>query len=1348
MLASSFLDPVLGLDVHFEMVPTPVPVPTPIPNPFIGLVFDPLGLAAGIALGAVIGAVVGAPFQGPVLYWTLFPATNTGTEARHVPGHFIIPPGTVWAPFPKTPKPVIRPGETPTPGLPVKPENDAVVITGSKTVTVMGSNAVRLGDLALSCSEPLRLPSSVVLAIPKGAPILIGGPMSLDIMSAIMASLRTRFVSDSLHALVSRLSPGRLRNLLHRAVCFFTGHPVDVASGKVMTEFVDIELPGPLPLKVERIYSSAFASRPGPLGHGWSLSLDQAVWRERGKVVLLGEDGREIEFDTFDFPQHRIEAGQRVYNPIERLTLHCEKEETWRVVDHEGVTREFAPVPGRDDGRSMIQKVRSRCGYHEIGFHYGVEGGSRGPARGQLEWVRDSGGRFVHLRWDALGRVTELHLPQPHGEGFYRHRRYEYDAAGDLVQVTDSLGHAWRFAYVTHLLTQETDRNGLSFYFLYDGLGEDAWCVRTWGDGGIYDHVLRYDKRKKITYVTNSLGHTTQYHMNVVGQVVKIVDPLGGETKYEYDSVTLLPTRVVDGNSRQWLIAYDERGNLAQRTGPDGTTLELTHEHDRTTSATLSDGRAWRWTYDSSGRLTSHTDPAGYRTVWRHTGGNLTSQLEGLGKETRLSYDGQGNLALREQSGRGREQWRHDALGRAVLIADDVGALQRRHLDLEGRLRRIEEPDGNVIDVGLDAEGRIMSARDGDRRVTFTYCGRGRIATRQQGPSLLRFEYDTEDRLTTIFDEHGRSYRYELDERGQIVAEHDWGGRTRRYERDPVGQLLRVDRPAGRWQQYERDPIGRITSVTYSDGDASMFEYDAGGRLVAARNSSCAVELERDVLGRIVREHQDELWIASNFDERHDRTSMSTSMGAVVAIERDVAGNVSSLDYRKHETIWHAKYQRQAGLPTTIARPGVVEHRAYDTQHRLRRAHVVASSGMSRIIDHFWGTAFRLTARADSWGTETATFEHDERHWLIRARWADGTEEGRLPDAAGEIFRSADRRDRSYGSSGELLEASTPNGHEQREYDDEGYLLARIDADGSIWRYTWSHAGNLQQVELPDGRVVAFAYDPFSRRVTKSADGRETRFLWDGDLLACELTGSESVVAWVYEPGTDRPLARVGPQGVESVVTDHIGTPLTLYDAIGSPTWQAHVSTWGSATISGRRTHCPFRWPGQYEDEETGLHYNRFRYYDPWAGQYISPDPVRLAGGLRLYGYPLDPLVLYDFLGLGEGLVEIFRAVSQGELADINNVGFYRNAPGVSAGKYFAYTLEEAMAEARMLHGLDGGHYTVTSTLVPQRFFDKNIHHVTVDGGVRTAHIGDAFEFDLIRISKKNGVTVHSQTCP
>ncbi|WP_211241467.1 RHS repeat-associated core domain-containing protein [Cystobacter fuscus] len=75
--------------------------------------------------------------------------------------------------------------------------------------------------------------------------------------------------------------------------------------------------------------------------------------------------------------------------------------------------------------------------------------------------------------------------------------------------------------------------------------------------------------------------------------------------------------------------------------------------------------------------------------------------------------------------------------------------------------------------------------------------------------------------------------------------------------------------------------------------------------------------------------------------------------------------------------------------------------------------------------------------------------------------------------------------------------------------------------------------------------------------------------------------------------------------------------------------------------------HCPWRWPGQYEDEETGLLYNRFRYYDAYAGRYISQDPLGLAAGPSLYGYPEDPLSATDPLGLSKKPCnEVYRELS------------------------------------------------------------------------------------------------------
>jgi RHS repeat-associated protein len=90
-----------------------------------------------------------------------------------------------------------------------------------------------------------------------------------------------------------------------------------------------------------------------------------------------------------------------------------------------------------------------------------------------------------------------------------------------------------------------------------------------------------------------------------------------------------------------------------------------------------------------------------------------------------------------------------------------------------------------------------------------------------------------------------------------------------------------------------------------------------------------------------------------------------------------------------------------------------------------------------------------------------------------------------------------------------------------------------------------------------------------------------------------------------------------------------------MLDERGKTAWSADIDVYGELqNVVGERGACPFRWPGQYEDEETGLYYNRFRYYDPEAGGYVSQDPIGLKGGPALYAYVTNPLAALDPLGL------------------------------------------------------------------------------------------------------------------
>jgi RHS repeat-associated protein len=216
---------------------------------------------------------------------------------------------------------------------------------------------------------------------------------------------------------------------------------------------------------------------------------------------------------------------------------------------------------------------------------------------------------------------------------------------------------------------------------------------------------------------------------------------------------------------------------------------------------------------------------------------------------------------------------------------------------------------------------------------------------------------------------------------------------------------------------------------------------------------------------------------------------------------------------------------------------------------------------------------------------------------------------------------------------------------------------------------------------------VTFAYDALGRRVAKRYRGQTTRWLWDGDNPLHEwvdgelepaeapalgpsasadaegkkrdaellqhlsqgppLRGTEAApITWLFEPDSFVPIAKLVGSERYSIIGDQLGVPVLMADANGKPVFRASVSAFGELReLEGSRHACPFRWPGQYEDAETGLYYNRFRYYDPEAGTYLSQDPIGLDGGPALYAYVPNPLAETDPLGLkkcGGGKTHVF----------------------------------------------------------------------------------------------------------
>ncbi|OUO70681.1 RHS repeat-associated core domain-containing protein, partial [Bacteroides sp. An269] len=233
----------------------------------------------------------------------------------------------------------------------------------------------------------------------------------------------------------------------------------------------------------------------------------------------------------------------------------------------------------------------------------------------------------------------------------------------------------------------------------------------------------------------------------------------------------------------------------------------------------------------------------------------------------------------------------------------------------------------------------------------------------------------------------------------------------------------------------------------------------------------------------------------------------------------------------------------------------------------------------------------------------------------------------------------------------ELQDNAVP--HDRKRMEKERGI--RSLATGTGWLYEWASNGMLKKVIRPDGRPVDFRYDALGRRTAKRYFGKVTRWVWDGNVplhewsykaigLQSDEEGNippkepaEDITTWVFEAGTFVPAAKIQDGKQYSIVSDYMGTPIQMYDGQGNKTWECSLDIYGKVVnfVGKLQCDCPFRFQGQYADEETGLYYNRFRYYDASIGNYISQDPIGLAGNNpTIYGYVLDTNIWIDIWGL------------------------------------------------------------------------------------------------------------------
>ncbi|MFD8479561.1 DUF6531 domain-containing protein [Kitasatospora sp. NPDC059673] len=1034
------------------------------------------------------------------------------------------------------------------------------------------------------------------------------------------------------------------------------GEPVDIATGRMFIDQNDVTLPGSLPLEFTRSFESGLLTGRW-MGPKWICTFDERLEIDEQGVVHVRAD-RITQAYPHPEPGDPVHASAGSRHELDLVDGH------FTVTDPStGLVRTFTPTSDGDE--ALLTEVRDRHGRHYT-LAYDEDGV---PVS-----ITHSGGYRLLVTVDN-DRITALRLANATDTGGDALlTRYSY-TDGHLTAVYNSSGKPMRFTNDTAgRLLSWTDRNNSQYRYTYDAHDR---VTDEGGTTGALRFTFGYGDRDPATGLrthteTNALGHTTTYLINDHAQVVAVTDPLGHTTHYERDGYDRLLAET-DPLGRTTRYEYDGAGDLICVTRPDGAqaTAEYTGSLSLPVTVTEPGGATWRHTYDEAGRRTSLIDPLGAVTAYAYDeSGHLASVTDALGRTTLVRCDRAGlPLEVTDPVGT-TTRFDRDAFGRISVITEHLGARTRLTWTTEGHLATRTAPDDSTESWSYDGEGNLLSHTDALGQVsTFDYTHFENLATRTDPDGArIRFSYDADMQLVSVTNALDQIWTYSYDPAGRLIGETDFHGRNRRYEFDGAGQVASITDASGRTTRYSYDLLGRLLTKVAGDR-TTTFGYDAGGHLIRATNADADVVRIVDVAGNLLAETVNGRTLSHLRDpigRRQRRTtpaghvsdwsydatgrpSAVTTTGGRIAFGYDEAGREQQRTIGDQVTLtsqWDPLHRLTAQTlrRTGPAGPEVLQHRAYAYR---------ADGNLTGIDDLLNGhRAFDLDAagqvaavHADGW---TERYAYDPAGNVTAAEWP--------ATSAGEAALGA----RTY--QGAQLAAA---GRVRYEYDADGHLtlrqVTRLSRKPDTWQYTWDAEDRLVAVTTPDGTRWRYLYDPFGRRIAKNRLGSDgvtveerTDFTWDGLTLAEQTTHAAYLpgphtLSWDHlgldplaqtesiktRPAADSEQARTDRRFF-AIVTDLIGTPNELVDAVtGTIAWRTTPTLWGNTTWpADSTTYTPLRFPGQYFDPETRLHYNLNRYYDPETARYTSPDPLGLAPSPNPGSYVRNPHTWSDPYGL------------------------------------------------------------------------------------------------------------------
>lgn len=820
---------------------------------------------------------------------------------------------------------------------------------------------------------------------------------------------------------------------------------------------------------------------------------------------------------------------------------------------------------------------------------------------GYIKSVTDFKSNITLLDYDSNKNLLTQIKESVNNSALERQTDITYDAVWNLpTTITEPSGVLVNGSYNNRITNNTYDQaTGLLIQKSITAPDNNS-TTRTWNY--LYDSQNRLQEVQNPKYNANLGNDRVVYSYNTTGQIETVTNGLNHVTRFNsYDNLGL-PTSITSPDGNNITVEYNLRGKPISTTKNGANTSFVRNAAQLITRMNMPSGSYKILNYDNVQRL-ANIEEYNENNIYQ---GKVIYTLNSMSNLTSLQVLDSNGATIRLNT----KQYNNKN-----MLFKDLTALNY------------------ATTYTYDTNGNLQNILDANNGNTaYTYDSLNRISTQTSSDSgITTYSYNPDDSIANVIAPTNQTTSYEYNGFGEIIKiiSPDTGITT--MNRNSIGEIITKTDSRGIVSNYTYDDIGRPLTVNYSDSNENItISYDncSVGKTCTVNDvsgsTSYTYNTQGNVESRSINNFLGTKTINYSYDNFNRLNGITYPSGMIInytySNEKPIAITYNS-GSSSGNIISNGVYEPfSSNIKSFQYGNGEIYTKNFNKDGQIAS---ISTSNSVLNVNQIFGFDSRLNINSIA-GNNAVQLGYDNKSRITSYNGIsyNYNQNDNRTTAGGSTYNYLAGSNKLNNISGSL--------NDNLGYDNSGN---QISSNGKI--YTYNNAGSF--IGYNDGfNNFTYTVNSLGERLAKIDNINQinsTSFVYDGGMILGEYKNNSSQ-EYVYLNGDVIAMIKNGI--VYNVYNDHLGTPRTVTDQNNNIVWKwDNTEAFGNNLPTIQTVEFNLRFPGQYFDNESNLHYNYYRTYNPKTGKYIQSDPLGLEAGTNTYGYVSgNSLGAVDPLGL------------------------------------------------------------------------------------------------------------------